>query len=200
MLLFSNLVKKIYLALGVVVIVILISYFFLSAKPTVVAFGDSLTEGVGSELGGGFVSMLSLDLGMPITNLGESGDTTGKALARINDVLLKKPTLTIVLLGGNDALQKVPEENTIANLQKIIETLQASGSKVLLLGLETNANNAHDRALFQSLADEYHTLYIPNILSGITGHESFMSDPLHPNDLGYRLMAHKVKPVLEKAL
>ncbi len=192
--------KKIYLSLGILVVLLGISFFSFHKPVSIVAFGDSLTEGVGSEIGGGFVSILSADLAMPIVNLGVSGDTTTKALLRINDVLLKKPALTILLLGGNDVLQKVPEETTISNLKKIIETLQASGSKVLLLGLEAGSNNAHDRALFQALADEYHTLYIPNILSGITGHPELMSDSLHPNDLGYRIMANRIKAVLEKTL
>ncbi len=193
--------KKIYLAGGIIIILLGLSYLYAITKPRgVVAFGDSLTAGVGSELGGGFVTMLSADMAVPIINLGVSGDTTGQALLRTPQVLERKPGITILLLGGNDVLRHVPEEDTIKNLKKIIETLEKNGSKVLLLGLEQDGNNAHDRALFQALADKYHTLYIPNILSGISDHPEFMSDSLHPNDLGYRMMANKIKPVLENAL
>lgn len=192
--------KFLILGVGLVVIVILVSFSLFHKSASVVAFGDSLTEGVGSKMGGGFVSMLSTELAIPIANLGKSGDTTADALLRIGEVLARKPAITILLLGGNDALQKVPEETTVNNLKKIIETLEASGSKVLLLGLEAGGNNAHDRALFKALADQYHTLYIPNILSGITGHPELMSDSLHPNDLGYQMISNRIKPILEGAL
>src|ERR1051325_8845903 len=103
--------------------------WFRGEDKVVVAFGDSLTYGVGSTQGGGFVTDLSNELGVPIVNLGVSGDTTAKAFKRIEQVLDKKPDVILLLLGGNDYLQNVPKEETRKNLEAIIETLQKSGSK-----------------------------------------------------------------------
>src|SRR5688500_11781318 len=78
----------------------------------IVAFGDSLVVGVGAAPGNDFVSLLSARIDEPIINLGRSGDTTEKALARISEVINEKPALVIVLLGGNDYLRKVPIDQT----------------------------------------------------------------------------------------
>ena len=73
------------------------------AGQTIICFGDSLTEGVGAESGEDYPSVLSRELGLPVINAGQRGDTTAEALARISDaVLSKNPRLVIVLLGGND--------------------------------------------------------------------------------------------------
>ncbi len=190
----------------VLALVVLTAAYFLAAETLeitnqdssnggVVAFGDSLVEGVGSD-GGGFVRFLSEDLHLPIPNLGRSGDTTGLALKRVEEVALMKPAVTIVLLGGNDFLRGVPESETEANLRQIIEALHGAGSAVVLVGIESNlVGDSHGR-LFKTLSKEYGTAYVPDILEGIYGYQEFMSDNLHPNEAGYRLMAERIKPVL----
>lgn len=168
----------------------LAGYFSYSSPPVIVAFGDSLTQGVGSS-GGGFVKILSDDIGLPIVNLGVAGDTTADALKRIMEAASLEPDVTIVLLGGNDFLQNVPEEKTFENLGEITERMLASGSEVLLLGLSDD---------FGALPEKYGVAYVPDILGGIWGREEMMSDALHPNDRGYELMAERVRPVLEQLL
>jgi lysophospholipase L1-like esterase len=49
----------------------------------IIAFGDSLVEGVGATLGNDLVSTLSKNIGVPIVNLGHSGDTTADGYADI---------------------------------------------------------------------------------------------------------------------
>src|SRR5688500_19342598 len=68
---------------------------------TVVAFGDSITVGVGTTGDNDFVSRLSNRTGVAIINAGRSGDTTGSALARIDSAVLSRGAdIVIVLLGG----------------------------------------------------------------------------------------------------
>ena len=144
--------------------------------------------------------MLSEDLRLPITNLGVEGETTGKALARMAAAVELKPDVVILLLGGNDYLQGVPEVNTFANLEQIIKRLQVAGSTVLLLGLDSHALKSRASEFFQKLATQYRTAYILDILAGISDRPELMSDSLHPNDLGYRMMADRIKPILQSAL
>src|SRR6056297_1363725 len=73
-----------------------------SAGTRIIAFGDSLVEGVGANPGNDFVSILSRNIAEPIVNLGNSGDTTRDALARIDEVLEQDPKIVLVLIGGND--------------------------------------------------------------------------------------------------
>ncbi len=193
--------KSLLLLLGAVLVT---GAFFIYTKPlapqTIVVFGDSLTYGVGSEKGGGFVTILEEELGMPVENLGLTGDTTEGALRRISQVTNRKPAVTIILLGGNDFLRGISQEKTFENLGKIIEAIEAGGSKVILVGLEPVIAQNGERQAFDALAKKYKTAYVPNILQGIYGRLDMMSDNLHPNDKGYALMAERIEPALRQLL
>ena len=95
-----------------------------SKNTAIVAFGDSLIEGVGATKGSDLVSLLAQKTGKEIINLGVSGNTTEQGLARIKEVVDLKPKVTIVLLGGNDYLRKIPEDQTFKNLEQIITQIQ----------------------------------------------------------------------------
>ncbi len=167
---------------------------------TVVAFGDSLTVGVGSE-SGGYVARVSESLKTPIMNFGVSGNTTADALKRLPAVLAEKPDVTIVLLGGNDFLRGVPPEETFQNLTLIIDGLKKAGSKVLLLGLASNVAGNRDREYFDALAKKEGVAYAPDMLRGIYGVPTMMSvDAIHPNDAGYALMAERIASALAPLL
>jgi lysophospholipase L1-like esterase len=53
---------------------------------------------------------------------------------------------------------------------------------------------------YKDLADELGTVLVPNVLEGILGKQNLMSDPIHPNDKGYAIMAQMfyeaIKPYL----
>jgi acyl-CoA thioesterase I len=171
-----------------------------SSGTDIIAFGDSLVAGVGSSEGGGFVKMLSKDLGVPIVNLGVSGNTTEDALGRIEQLLMYKPKVVMVLLGGNDYLQKVPKEETFENLDKIILKIQQLGGVVLLVGIEGHLVTSRDEQYFEKLVVGRGTAYVPDILNGILGNPELMSDGLHPNDKGYRIMTDRIEPILSSLL
>ena len=197
----------------VIVVVVATGYYFATRKetpsvscadmipqPTIAAFGDSLIVGYGADTPGGFVTMLSQKVGLPITNLGRNGDTTAGALERIDTVTQIHPTIVLLLLSGNDALQKVPQTETQKNLSEIITRLQGSGSKVVLLGvLGSYPFSDPYSPMFESLAKQYKTPYVSNVLTGLIGNQDLMSDTVHPNEAGYRKIADRVYPVLEQA-
>ena len=72
-------------------------FFFIPAhtkqfKPvgeTIVCFGDSLTYGTGAAQGLDYPAKLADMIGLPVINAGVPGDTTARALARIDDVMAK---------------------------------------------------------------------------------------------------------------
>lgn len=200
---------KIYSLVGVIAISVGLYFWFgsqyeikniESEGSDVIAFGDSLVAGVGSESGGGFVSMLSSDLGVSIINLGISGNTTRDGLNRVDEISNFNPKVVIVLLGGNDFLRKVPEEEIFSNLEKIIIHIQERGSAVVLLGVRSGIlSNRYDTA-FEDLAERLGAAYVPDVLDDVFGVPELMHDTLHPNDLGYRIIASKVRPVLEEII
>lgn len=167
-----------------------------SNRTTIVAFGDSLVKGVGSTPGNDFVSLLATEINSPIINRGQSGDTTRDGLARIDSVLAENPKIVILLLGGNDFLQKIPPEETFQNLGTMIEKIHQNGAMVLLLGVRGGLLSDSYQKEYKSLAQSYNTAYVPDVLDGVFGHSSLMSDPIHPNDAGYKIIAEKVTPVL----
>jgi acyl-CoA thioesterase I len=166
----------------------------------IVAFGDSLVYGSGSDGGGGFVSMLSNDIAEPIINLGVPGDTTMDGLYRIDEVLSSEPRVVIVLLGGNDFLKKVPQNETFKNLRTIIERIQGQGAVVLLLGIRGGVLGDNFDKDFERLAEDTGSAFVPDVLDGLIGDAKYMTDQIHPNDVGYRLIAERVLPVLQSVL
>lgn len=171
-----------------------------SEGTAVVAFGDSLVQGVGASEGRDLVSQLSARIGQPITNLGRSGDTTASASARVDRIFEHDPKIVIVLLGGNDFLRRVPADETFANLSKIVRTIQSMGAAVLVLGVRGGLLSDAYESRFEKFAREHGAAYVPNVLDGLLGDRTYMSDQIHPNDLGYEKIANKVYPVLLKML
>lgn len=165
-----------------------------STGTTIVAFGDSLVQGIGTTPDKNFVSVLSRSTGQSIINLGRSGDTTAAALQRIDTVLAERPKLVFVLLGGNDYLRKVPVDDTFTNLSTIIQKIQAQGAAVIILGIRGGVISDQYKERFEQLADTYHTGYVPDVLDGLIGNTTLMSDPIHPNEKGYELIANKISP------
>ncbi|MBY0328734.1 arylesterase [Patescibacteria group bacterium] len=202
--------KTIQIIVGIVVIAIAI-YFLFKNKNTVitnfppvqgpiVALGDSLVFGYGSTMGNDFVSLLAKDTGREIINMGINGNTTADGLARIDTVLALKPSIVLVLLGGNDFLRKVPATQTFQNLDSIVEKLQAHGVVVVVLGIQGGVLHDPFKESFEELVTRRGTGYVPNVLAGMIGNQSLMYDAIHPNDVGYKKLADKVLPVLQMVM
>lgn len=170
-----------------------------SSGTEIIAFGDSLVEGVGSTNGGDMFSLLSQKIGVPIRNFGRGGDTTAQALERLPVVLneVPHPKVAIILLGGNDFLQKKPRSETFGNLSKIIKAFQDQGAVVLLLGVRGGIIKDNFEAEFERLRDTLGTAYVPNVLDGLITKRELMYDSIHPNNKGYVQIADKIFPVLK---
>lgn len=168
---------------------------------TVVAFGDSLIQGIGATEGNDLVSLLSKKANIEIINEGVSGNTTDDGLKRIDAVLEKHdPKLVILLLGGNDYLKRVPDEQVFKNLETVIQKIHNSGSMVLLLGVQGGVLRDNFKSRFALLAKKHQTAYVSNVLAGLIGKREFMFDGIHPNSLGYENIANRLYPVLTTLL
>jgi len=167
----------------------------------IIAFGDSLVEGRGTTAGGDFVSVLSKRLRVRIVNAGRSGDTTRSALERLDrDVLSRNPRIVLVLLGGNDALRRVPARDTFGNLGTIVERIRARGAAVVLIGISPGVFSDPYADEYEQLARRTAAGLVPDILDGIFGRADLMADTIHPNDRGHQLIADRVEPVLRELL
>lgn len=169
-----------------------------SSGSGVIAFGDSLVEGVGSPETSGFIGILSTRIGIPIVNKGRAGDTTAMALERLPAILEEYPNskIVILLLGGNDYLKRIPEEETFANLTTIIREFQNRGAVVLLLGVRGGAIRDRFDDNFKTLSKSEETAFVSNVLDGLITKREWMFDAVHPNKDGYEYIADRVEPVL----
>ncbi|MBW1893937.1 MAG: arylesterase [Deltaproteobacteria bacterium] len=194
-----------------VVIVLLVGYklFFSpsavrNSTPTgenIICFGDSLTFGTGATENMDYPSQLSRMISKPIINAGDPGDTTAMAMARLEeDVLTQSPRIVLITLGGNDLKNRISKENAYQNLKNIIVSIQDRGALVIVGGISIPFWGRGFGEMYQKVCKETQALLIPNIFDGIIGDKSLMSDSIHPNDMGYTLMAKKfyraMKPYL----
>lgn len=180
-------------------------------RPVIVAFGDSLSAGYGAEPGKSFPDFLQKDLDAAglhwrVLNAGVSGNTTTDGLDRIQEVLARKPRITILEFGGNDGLRGLPLETTRANLTKMIQMLQAAGSKVLIAGLTLPPNYGGDYIakfgqIYVDLAKKYNLPRIPFLLSDVVFRPGMMQqDGIHPTSQGNQIVAETVMRYLKPML
>lgn len=166
-----------------------------NARPSgqqIICFGDSLTAGYGASSGMDYPSQLSEMLARPVINAGVSGDTTGQALERLEaDVLSRDPRIVLITLGGNDLRRGILKRVAFANLKKIVEAIQDQGALVIVGGIDIPFYGRGFGEAYQKLADETGAILIPNIFKDIFGRRKLMSDSIHPNNDGYRIMARR---------
>ena len=160
------------------------------------AFGDSLTSGHGASEGYDYPKVLSRKLDIPILNFGVPGQTAAAGLARVDAVIRADPKVVLLCFGGNDTLNGVPHEQTFAALAAMIDQLHQVGAFVVLIGVRTASVRDRYASRFKRLAKEKRVLLVPNILSGVLGNPTLMSDYVHPNDQGYAAIAERLEEVL----
>ena len=179
--------------------------------PVIVAFGDSLTAGLGLPQDAAFPAQLEAALKARgtearIVNAGVSGDTAAAGLARLDWALPDDASAVIIELGGNDALQGIPPEGTKAALEKIIEKVKARGLPILLAGMEAPPNMGKDyadrfRAIYPDLAARYGLVLYPFFLEGVALNDSLLQgDGIHPNARGVAVIVEGILPKVEELL
>jgi acyl-CoA thioesterase I len=177
----------------------------------IVAFGDSLTAGLGLPQDEAFPAQLEAALkargnNVTVVNAGVSGDTAQAALKRLVWALPDDASAVIVELGGNDALQGIPPEGTKAALTAIIEQIQARGLPILLAGMEAPRNMGQDyvdefRAVYADLAARYEVIFYPFFLEGAALNDGMMQgDGIHPNARGVGKIVENILPKVEELL
>ena len=142
-------------------------------------------------------------MGLPVINAGVPGDTTASALERLeSDVLSHDPKVVILTLGGNDFLNRVPKEETLKNMETIVDRLQSRGAMVVLAAVQTGFWGDAYSDDYKKLARQKHFVLIPNVLKDVLFDPRYKYDQIHPNTEGYRIMAgriyQKIKPLLGK--
>jgi acyl-CoA thioesterase-1 len=108
--------------------------------PKIVAFGDSLTAGLGLSTAESYPSVLQEKLRADgyqyeVVNAGVSGDTSAGGVRRVDWSLEGDVRMVIIELGANDLLRGQPVAEMKKNLGAIIERAESRNAKVLLAGM-----------------------------------------------------------------
>ena len=182
-----------------------------AAPPRIVAFGDSLTSGQGVGVWGAYPALLQKQLQQEgydytMVNAGVAGDTSARALSRLERALTGNVRILIVALGANDGLRGLPVTELKSNLARIIETAQQRGIKVLLCGMEALPLHGWDYSLqfhnvFRELMAQYQVTLVPFMLAHVIGNSQLMQpDHVHPNAKGTRVVADNIWPYLMQVI
>jgi len=174
----------------------------LAKELLIVAFGDSITAGLGLQPEEAYPKVLERALiargkKVRVVNAGVSGETMADGLRRVGDVVVQNPDIVIVAFGGNDILRKTDPSDVERDLRAIITTLERANIRVVLAGLTAPfyLGPAHVRkfnAIYPALAEEYDLPFVPNLLEYVALDPKMnQEDKIHPNAEGARIIAEE---------
>lgn len=182
------------------------------AQRTVLVFGDSLSAGYGMAARQGWVALLGERLaarkpGWKVVNASVSGETTAGGVSRIGKVLARTdPDVVVIELGANDGLRGLPLLQTRSNLAKLVKAAEASGARVLLVGMRMppNLGRAYTdgfEAGFRKVAKDHDVALLPFLLEPIAADpDAFQADDLHPTAAAQPRLLEHVWKALEPLL
>ena len=180
------------------------------APLTILALGDSLTEGLGVDNDANYPAQLEArlqELGykdVKVINSGLSGETSTGLVNRLDWVLQTKPDITILTIGANDAIRGIDVATVEANIRTAIKRLQDGGSEVILGGMQIYDNLGADyvesfAAIYPRVAKDMNVTLIPFFLDGVGGDaELNQADAIHPTKKGYTIIVNdNILPILQ---
>jgi acyl-CoA thioesterase-1 len=185
---------------------------------TLLAFGDSLTQGYGLPPEQGFVPQLEAWLRrngaeVEVVNGGVSGDTTAGGAARIDWTLTPEVDAMILTLGGNDLLRGIDPGVARANLDAILTAAGARGVPVLLVGMQALGNYGPDYkrdfdAIYPDLAARHGAMLADSFFAALAGPGTdpadfralMQEDGIHPNANGVARVVAALGPQVLRLL
>jgi len=144
-------------------------------------------------------------LNFSVTSANASGGTTEGGLERLPPHLKHRIDILILELGINDAFRGLPIDQIQNNLQQIIDKVKARNpnARVVIAGMQLPGYTADDYVsafgkMFADLAARNRAALVPYLLEGVAGNPSLnLSDGIHPNAAGQKILAENVWRVVE---
>lgn len=176
----------------------------------VLFLGDSLTAGLHLDPETAYPALIqqALDAGgyrYRAVNAGVSGDTTADGLNRLDWVLRQPVAVLVLALGANDALRGLPIDHIQRNLDALITRARAQNPElqILIAGMRmpTNYGPEYTQAfeqIYVDLAAQHEAALMPFLLKDVAGQADLnLSDGIHPNAAGHRIMSTNIWAYLE---
>ena len=165
----------------------------LPSQATILAFGDSLTYGIGAKPGEDYPALLAKLTKLAVINAGIPGEISSKGLQRL-PILLDEhnPELIVLIHGGNDILKKLSRLEQKNNLLAMIELAKTKGIEIVMLGVPEPGIFLKSADIYEEISNETNIAAEFSILPDILGDNSLKSDIAHPNAKGYQQMAERI--------
>ena len=177
---------------------------------TILALGDSLTEGLGVDPNDNYPAQLEAQLKqqgyshVKVINSGLSGETSTGLVNRLDWVAQTQPDITILTIGANDAIRGIDVATVEANIRTAVKRLQDNGSEVILGGMQIYDNLGSDyvqafAAIYPRVAADMNVTLIPFFLDNVGGDATLnQADAIHPTKEGYKIIVNdNILPVLK---
>ena len=178
---------------------------------TIVAVGDSLTEGLGVEEELAYPAVLEEKLRAQgyryqVVNAGLSGETSSGTLSRIKWVLTLKPDIVILVTGANDGFRGIDPGLIKSNIRSILKLLKENNVIVILGGMQIVQNLGQDytaafTAIYPEVARSEDVIFIPFFLAGVAADQALnQADGIHPTAEGYQAIVDNITPYVLEAI
>ncbi len=189
-----------------------------SSAPTalthrLLVLGDSLSAGYGLRAGQSWVDLLAIRLQgcvppWEVINASVSGETTAGGRLRLPTLLARhRPGAVLIALGANDGLRGLSLAQMEQNLTAMLQSVHATGVKVILAGMRIPPNFGPDYAeaffqVFVRVAREQAVAgFYPFLLEPIALDESaFQEDRLHPTAAAQPRILAGIHPLIARVL
>ena len=173
---------------------------------TVVALGNSQTAGTNLPAAEAYPAKLEQilrgeGLDVQVINAGIGGDTTVGMLSRLDSDVPAGTRIVVLQPGANDAQRRparmvpdgLPTEQTVANVEAIVDRLRQRGIKVLVWQFREGHG--------ADVARHSGATFIGQPLAGLVKNPGYMQpDGFHLTPEGYSIVAERVAPYVARAI
>lgn len=188
---------------------VLILFSCTSSQPSVsripddaviLAFGDSITAGVGAPQGSSYPEILETLIHRRVIRSGISGETSGEGMVRLpGELAAHRPKLVLLCLGGNDLLRRMDLEKTTSNVKRMVQMIRESGAEVILIGVPAPGLMLSTAPFYKKIAKDMDVPLEASLLADILADSKLKADAIHPNAEGNRILAQGIAAFLRKA-
>jgi acyl-CoA thioesterase-1 len=165
----------------------------------ILAFGDSLTSGVGAPPGSSYPEILESLIKRKVIKSGIPGETSGEGLVRLpGELATHRPKLVLLCLGGNDLLRRMDLEKTAGNVSRMVQMIRDAGAEVVIIGVPKPGLVLSTARFYKTISEDMGVPLEGSLLSDILAESKLRADPIHPNAEGYRFLAEGIAAFLRK--
>ncbi len=171
----------------------------LAEDAVILAFGDSITYGIGAAKGESYPEILEAIIHRQVIRSGAPGELTAEGLRRLPGVLDKyRPALLLLCHGGNDLMRKTGDAAASENLKAMVGLALERGIEVVLIAVPNPGISMTPPDFYKDVAREFSIPYEGRLLKAILSDKQLKADYIHPNAKGYRLMGEGLFELLRE--